>query len=674
MRLRLQRLVNPGFWLLLALISPLQVVFAQSAKEQAEQMVQIGDEILSQTMAVMEARDMYITAVSLDPDNVRANFMAGVTTLESVDKGAAKKYFLRVLELDPAYSFDILYKIGQAYHYDYQFDEAMDYYSRYQQKLAGTPEVPGKEFATAEEVERKLYECEQGKIMVEFPEDVDILNVGPHINSPSSDYAPVVNQDENILIFTSRRREGNLNPDVADDNYPFEDIYISFKTDTVWSEAENIGQPVNTLYHDSNVGLSKDGTTLYIYKDANGGDIFEARRDANGNWSEPKPLGKPVNTEYAETTVSLTPDGKTMFFASNRKGGFGGLDIWLTRKNKKGEWDTPENLGPEINTKYDEDGPFIGFDGKTLYFSSKGGEGMGGFDIYRVVFDSLSSTWGPPENMGYPINTPDHDIYFVPTKDGKSAYYSSARDDGYGAADIYMLTIPEVLQHQEQAAAPKVTVTLKVHVSGPTGDAVDANLQLTEEEGDGRLYAVRNGPGDYSFVSMSNATKQYQLLVGSNGYEEQRLRVVIPAVGDEPTTLEQTVTLAKKAPPPAPAPMVTARPATGKKLRNVYFDFNRAELKAEYQDKIDQAVAYLQANPGASILLVGHSDYVGRERYNTTLSKRRADNVKKAMVAKGISPGRIQTKGEGSKYPLASNDQEREGRELNRRVEFKIIK
>ncbi len=405
---------------------------AQDNRETAAQMVEIGDEIFNQTLAIMEARELYITAVNMDGDNVRANYMAGVTTLQSIDKGAATEYFLRVLELDPEYSFDILYKIGRAYHFDYKFDAAINYYSRYQQKLDGTSKPLGREYATADEVERKLYECEQGRIMVEFPENVEITNVGPSINSPRADYGAIVNQDETMLIFTSRRREGNLNPDVSSDNYPFEDIFVSAKIDTSWSVAQNIGQPINTLYHDANVGLSKDGATLFIYKDANGGDIFEAKLDATGQWSEPKPMGEPINTRFAETTVSLTPDGQTLFFASNRDGGFGGLDIWLTTKNNKGEWEDPINLGEEINTPLGEDGPFIGYDGKTLYFSSQGGEGMGGFDIYRVVYDSLSNSWGAPENMGYPINTPDHDIYFVPTKDGKNAYYSSVRDDGYG--------------------------------------------------------------------------------------------------------------------------------------------------------------------------------------------------------------------------------------------------
>lgn len=643
---------------------------AQDNKETAAQMVEIGDEIFNQTLAVMEARELYITALNMDGDNVRAHYMAGVTTLQSIDKGSATKYFLKVLELDPEYSYDILYKIGRAYHFDYKFDDAINYYSRYEQKLAGTSEAPGREYATADEVERKLYECEQGKIMVEFPENVEIRNVGPEINSPRADYAPVVNQEESMLIFTSRRQLGNLNPDVSSDNYPYEDIFVSTKNDTLWTTAQNIGQPINTLYHDSNVGLSKDGTTLFIYKDANGGDIFEAKRDANGQWSEPKPLGKPINTEFSETTVSLTPDGQTMFFVSNRTGGYGGLDIWLTTKNKKGEWDDPINLGEEINTPFNEDGPFIGYDGKTLYFSSAGGEGMGGYDIYRVTYDSLSSSWYAPENMGYPINTPDHDIYFVPTKDGKNAYYSSVRDDGYGNSDIYMLKVPEELQHKKQESKPTVTLVVKVYDN--TDNLIDGNLQLSEQEGSDRLYAARKSQGEYTFISKGTESRQFQLLVASSGFEAQQVSVTIPAVGEESSIIDRSVTLVKKAAPPKP-PVVVRKPNTSKKLRNIYFDYNKAVVKKTYDDKVAKAVTYLKANPTAKLLLTGHSDLIGAEKYNVGLSKNRANNVKKVLVAKGIAASRIQIKGEGYKYPMASNDQEKEGRELNRRVEFKIL-
>lgn len=643
-------------------------VYAQDNIATAAQMVEIGDEIYNQTLAVMEARELYITAVNMDRNNVRANYMAGITTLQSIDKGAATEYFLKVLELDSEYSFDILYKIGVAYHYDYKFDDAINYYSRYKQKIAGR-QPPSKEFATDAEVERKLYECEQGKIMVEFPEEVDIRNIGAGINSANADYAPVINENEDLLIFTSRRQESNLNPDVASDNEPYEDIFVSIKVDSVWIPAENIGQPINTLYHDSNVGLSKDGTSLFIYKDDNGGDIFVSERGADGEWAEPKPMGKPINTPYAETTVSIAPDGRTLFFASDREGGHGGLDIWMTQKNRKEEWDEPVNLGDEINTIYDEDSPFIGYDSKTLYFSSEGGEGMGGFDIYRVTYDSAMQAWGPPENMGYPINTPDHDIYFVPTKDGYNAFYSSARNDGYGNTDVYMLTIPEVLQHQEvKSPVPSPKITLKVKIFNEKNAATDASLRMAEKEGDDRLLASKVATGEYQFVTNPAEPRDYVLTVTAPGYEEQLITISLPAVGETDSEMERSVDLIPLEPVKPPRPVVVS-----KKLRNVYFNFNRAELRTEYTDKVDAAVAFMKDNPSAKILIIGHSDLIGAEKYNSGLSLRRANTVKQAMVAKGISASRIDTKGEGAKFPLASNDQEKEGRELNRRVEFKVI-
>lgn len=643
--------------------------FSQDNRATSAQMVEIGDEILSQTNAVMEARELYLTAVNMDGNNIRANYMAGITTLQSIDKGSATEYFLKVYELDPNYSFDILYKVGQAYHYDYKFDDAIRFYERYADKVEAEG-TPGSEFANLEQVERKLYECEQGKIMVEFPEEVEIKNIGSAINSPDDDYAPVVNAAEDILIFTSRRREGNLNSDVSSDNYPYEDIFIATRTDSVWSEARNIGQPVNTLYHDSNVGLSKDGAILYIYKDDNGGDIFESTRDDSGNWTEPISMGKPINSEAAETTVSLTPDGNVLFFASDRKGGFGGLDIWMTRKDRRGEWDAPVNLGNEINTEYDEDGPFIGYDGKTLYFSSEGGEGMGGYDIYRVVYDSASEAWSAPQNMGYPINTPDHDIYFIPSTDGDEAFYSSVRDDSYGNSDIYVLTIPHTLGDPEDHGVKSPYVMLIVTVVDESDNQVDVRLRMTQLDGPEELFASRDRDGNYRFVNNPAEPRSYIMQLAAAGYEEKQVDVDLPAISDEDQVLNMTVEMKKKEVAPPPPPVTTS---SASQLRNVYFLFNSAWIMPAHKDKVETAAAFLKANPQAKLLLVGHSDLIGAERYNTGLSKRRAEKVKAAIVAKGIAASRIQTKGEGSKYPLASNDDEKDGRELNRRVEFKVI-
>lgn len=660
-------------------------VFAQdnSNEEVAQQLVEIADEIMRETKAYGDAKDQYIMAALMDPNNVRASYMSGITLLESVTKGAAEEYFMKVYEKDPDYSFDLLYKVGQSLHYGYKFDEATQFYDQYLAKLSANPDYLGNDMVAEAIVKRKIFECEQGKILMEFPEDVEIENLGPDINSEFYDYAPVIDADENIMIFTSRRKEQNLNQDVSDDNIPYEDIFVSKKINGLWDYPDNIGNVVNTMYHDSNVGLSKDGKDLYIYKDENNGDIYVSNIDENGEWSYPEPLDKHINSAYSETSVSISPDGNTMFFASDKPGGEGGIDIWISHKNNKGGWEKSTNLGAPINTAFDEDGPFIGFDGKTLYFSSRGGNGMGGYDIYRVEYDSASQVWSTPTNMGYPINTPDDDIYFTPSKDGKSAYYASVKEDGLGYTDLYMLRVPDEMKRDDPNAKPVAIVapvelapvTLTVTVSGPNG-TLDAIVSLRGVLGTGGLAAHRTSKGVYSFASTEGKGQEYVLNVTQTGYESQLVTINYPAASNDPINFEQSVTLikAKVEAPVVVKPRPTPRKASGDRVRNVYFDFGSSYVHTEDVPFIEQAVGLLKQNAGLKLELYGHSDVVGMERFNKSLSIKRAERIKVAIVKEGIAESRISVIGMGSDKPLATNDQEKEGRELNRRVEFKFIK
>ena len=516
---------------------------------------------------------------------------------------------------------------------------------------------------------------------MEFPEDVEIENLGPDINSKFYDYAPVVDADETIMIFTSRRKEQNLNEDVSDDNIPFEDIFVSKKVNGLWDYPDNIGNVVNTMYHDSNVGLSKDGKELYIYKDENNGDIYVSKIDEGGAWSYPEPLDKHINTDFSETSLSLSPDGNTMFFASNKPGGEGGFDIWVSQKNDKGAWQKSTNLGAPINTPYDEDGPFIGFDGKTLYYSSRGGNGMGGYDIYRVEYDSASQVWSSPTNMGYPINTPDDDIYFTPSKDGKSAYYASVKEDGLGYTDLYMLKVPDEMKRDDPNATPVAVaapiemapVTLTVTVSGPSGP-MDAVISLRGVLGTGGIAANKTGLGQYSFSSNKDKGEEYVLNITQSGYEAQLITINYPAAGNEPINFEQSVMLVKAKEEPKVIKKAPPRRMSGDRVRNVYFDFGSSRFHTEDTPFIEKAIGLMKQQSTLKVELHGHSDVVGMERFNKTLSVKRAERVKAAMVTEGIDAGRISVKGMGSDKPLASNDQEKEGRELNRRVEFRFIK
>lgn len=645
--------------------------FSQNDRVMAQQMVEIADEIMRQSAAISDARELYVTAANMDEENLRANYMAGSTMLVSVNKAYAVNYLENVLEIDPNYRFDLLFKIGEAYHFGYKFDEAMGYYDRYIEKFDQNPNYTGDDVVPRETALRKIYECEQGKILIEFPEDVEIENLGEQINSTYDDYAPVVDAEEGVLIFTSRRFEGNMNDVLDDDNYPYEDIFISRSVDSVWQKPENIGDHINTLYHDSNVGLSKDGSQLFIYKDSNQGDIYESDLDENNEWTIPRVVGNHINTGYSETSVSLSPDGNVMFFASDRPGGHGGFDIWTTHKDRKGNWEEPVNMGDEINTPLDEDAPFIGFDGVTMYFSSDGGEGMGGFDIYRVTYDSTSSQWSVPSNMGYPINTPDDDIYFVPTKDGSRAYYASVRDDSYGYTDLYVLKIPDLLKHEDPDAVPEKPVPtteilspviLQLTVMDENGRNTNAEVMVRPVNSMEEVPALFGGPGVYSFATVKTRPANYYLGIRKEGYQSQSIIVQYPASSKESVILRKIVRLKKSE---------EEKPST-RRLRNIYFDFGKHAIKAEYQPMIQNAVDFLKANSSAKLHLVGHTDVIGGENMNFNLSLRRAETIKQALIDKGVLPDRITTKGEGSKFPIATNDQEIDGRELNRRVEFKI--
>ncbi len=332
------------------------------------------------------------------------------------------------------------YQRGQYFHRRLSFDSAIINYRQYHKSLVSQHADREK----LKEVEKRILECESGIILMREPRRFSVIDLGSEINSPYEDYAPVLSEDERTLVFTSRRPDGNLNVQKLPDGKYFEDVFLAHKENGGWSQAENMGPPVNTMYHDSDLALSADGKQLFLYSDANEGDILISSY-LNGKWSQPKPLPSPINTPYHESSIST--DGKRFFVASERPGGMGGSDIWQIEKNSTGQWKST-NLGASINTEWDEDGPFIDYDGATLYFSSRGHNAMGGFDIFRSLWKT--NHWVAAENLGFPINTPENDSYFVGTRDGKRAYYSSVRKGGFGAEDIYMISLPKELEREEK--------------------------------------------------------------------------------------------------------------------------------------------------------------------------------------------------------------------------------
>jgi outer membrane protein OmpA-like peptidoglycan-associated protein len=665
--------------------------------------------VLEASKAEDDARDLMVLAANYDPNNLKANFEAGHLHLITINKDVASKYFLRVYQRDPDYKFDLEYWIARSYQFGQDFDKALEFYNKYKSKLQNKPNYQGKDRTPMTEVDRRIFECQNGKEFLSSPGLYSIVNIGREINSEYEDYAPVLNESENEIVFTSRRRDDNLNQNVFDDNKPYEDIFISTKNGNAWKPASNIGTKVNTPYHDSNLALSPDGNTLFIYNDDNGGDIYYCEL-LNDEWSEPTPLPGIINSSYEENSITISKDEKTIYFSSNRPGGYGGLDIYRATKDSKGEWSGVKNLGPKINTEFDDSGPFIDYDQKTLYFSSKGRKGMGGYDIFKSIFNEGTGAgeWSEPENVGYPINTPDDDVFYVRSKDGKRAYYASVREDGLGYTDIYMITEPqqpvtktpekqpEPVKEEPKKEEPKkeepkkepvietppVVTKEPEPVKEPIKEPVKTEspstliVKVTDAETQNPLEAKvslkglrdnvvvpmkSNGPGEYVFTLTAKGTKDYRLSVESEGYSFQNINVKLAGASVDPKTVNRSVAMRK------------LQVGVVSILRNIYFDFGKASFTTEAYPELNKLEKMMQQNTSLRVEIGGHTDAVGSNAINQQLSKRRAEAVKDYLVKKGIDARRVTAVGYGETKPLASNDDEDDGRELNRRVEFKVL-
>ncbi|MEM6525092.1 MAG: OmpA family protein [Bacteroidota bacterium] len=447
-------------FLALLVTSPYVQAQEDPVKLSLEYMEQADQIYAQQKEAIEIAKELYVQAATLDTTNIKANWMAGKLYLETINKDQAVEYLLRVKRLKPSYRFDIDYQIGRAYHYGLDFDLAEAHYERYQNKILKSPRYRGRDRIPPSTVKRRLLECKNGRDIITRPARYSIEALSDNINSPWPDYAPVLNKKGDVMIFTSRRQDGNTSPDVDQDNFYFEDVFISRKSNGKWEPAKNIGEPINTRYHDSNIALSADGGRLYLYKDEGNGDIYYSDYDG-ANWTKPKFLTNRINSSaYSENSATETSTSDVIFYTSNRPGGEGGIDIYMCIKDDKGNWYKSKSLGSVINTKFDEDSPFLAYDGKTLYFSSTGHKGYGGYDIFRSVYDSLKGEWSPPENLGYPVNTPDNEISFNASPDQRIGYYASVREGGIGFEDIFMVRYHGDKTHKSKeqiALAEKLT-------------------------------------------------------------------------------------------------------------------------------------------------------------------------------------------------------------------------
>ncbi|MBI2967088.1 MAG: PD40 domain-containing protein [Bacteroidetes bacterium] len=347
------------------------------------------------------------------PGTIEYKYRAGICCLfmgGMVDE--AIKYLEDAKKVKPKLH-EISFYLGRAYHLNYEFDKALIFYKEALEKKSTSEPNRIK-------IPRYLLQCENGKKLVVQPEDVEIANLGQVINSDAGEYAPVISADESILIYTykGKKSTGGL-----------------LKLGEQWLDPEGIGPRINTKEHEATIGLSANGTQLFIYLGDNGGDIYVSNLVKN-NWSAPEPVAGKINSRHWEGSASLSSDGKTLYFSSDRPGGLGGKDIYVSKIETDGQWDEPVNIGPVINTRFDEDAPFIHAVGTLLFFSSQGHNSMGGYDIFYSILSDTA--WTDPVNIGHPVNTPDDDVHYTVGASCERAYFASARKGGNGKQDLYV--------------------------------------------------------------------------------------------------------------------------------------------------------------------------------------------------------------------------------------------
>tara|TARA_R110001583_G_scaffold16737_2_gene68451 strand:- start:13047 stop:15893 length:2847 start_codon:yes stop_codon:yes gene_type:complete len=466
-----------------------------------------------------EAAPILFDLLLLDRKNSDLNNMLGVCyfNLES-EKEKSTEYLEKAIRYTKSRNnipLAYYYNLGKSYHINYQFSKAIRTYNNLLNLVAR------EDLQYTSEIEREIEICRNAIQLTENPVNITVENLGNSINTEYAEHSPGVTADETTMVFTSRRN--GTGSKVDKDGQFFEDIYLSHQVNGVWSEPEGVSI-LNTKDHDASISISADGQEIYVYKagyynnnESNGGDIYVSKKNGE-NWTRPQKLNSDINSPSKESHISIATDGRTIYFSSDRPGGYGKMDIYSVKRLPNGQWGPAQNLGPNINTIYDDEAPFIHHDGISLYFSSKGHKTMGGFDVFKSTFEN--GRWNKPVNIGFPINSTKEDIYYTPTPDGKRAYMASYRKGTFGRADIFRIQTPD--------AENTGLFVLKGKLVNTKGKPVGhARITLSTNNKTIGLYRPNTATGKFLFII--NAGKQYNLEVRAEGYRPLSTVMNVPA-------------------------------------------------------------------------------------------------------------------------------------------------
>ena len=462
------------------------------------------------------AQACYKVLVAKSPGNIEYNYRLGVCYLKTnVSKKEAVKYLEVVTKQDKGEP-DSWFYLGQAYQTALRFDDAIKAYSKYKEKDTGKEAQAN--------ADRGIETCNNAKALMKYPLKVTFTNLGKEINSEFPDYYPFVTADEQMIVFTSRRK-GNVGAATVEvDGYYASDIWKSGSLNGVWQKSKNVGPPVNGNYDEQAVGLSADGKWMTVYIDnvSTAGDIYLSMN--NKTFQKPEKLNDNVNKAF-ETAGSLSPDGNVIFFSSKREGGQGGLDIWMARKLPTGAWALAQNI-TSLNSGYDEDFPFMAPDGRTLYFASKGHNSMGGYDIFVSTWNEEDNTWTNPKNIGYPINTPDDNVTISFTENNRVAYISTVREGGVGDLDIFRVVFDEIQETSYTLVTGKI-------LTPDSSKNLDAIITVTNSKSQEEVGTYKPVPQNGKYV-MALPPGKYVINIEAAGYKTLIDNVLVFDIGSIP--------------------------------------------------------------------------------------------------------------------------------------------
>jgi outer membrane protein OmpA-like peptidoglycan-associated protein len=507
----MKKLYRFGILLCLFYLIHLSLSYSQQLPAGAEKKLYTANQLFS-LKNYKAALPIYLEVDKEHPQNSGVQYKIGACYFLSIDP-ADKRKALPYLEsasknYDGSGSPELFLALGQAYHLHYEFDKAKEAFTKYQDLMAK------KNLKIKDEDKRIIDQTATSKRIFQDKTTAVITNLGDPINTANSEYSPVIKSDESFIAFTSHRPRNDKSKEL------FEDIYTSEKTNGLWTVPKRI--PVNTTFNVGSAGLSPDGQKMLLFiGGVNGtGDIYTSTLEGN-QWSNPSKVPGDINSTHLETSASTTSDESVIYFASNRPGGYGGLDIYKIEKTANGQWSKAINLGPKINTKYNEDAPFIHPDKRTMFFTSDGHLGLGGKDIFKSVL--AGKEWTKPTNLGYPINSTYNDNYFVLNAEGKKGYISSDREGGRGGQDIYSFDMPE-----ETQGIPLTLIKGRI-LAGDSLKPVPTQIKVVDKETNKKMDYVYNpnkATGNYLIIFPPG--KNYDMIIESQGYLPYTINIHVP--------------------------------------------------------------------------------------------------------------------------------------------------